>query len=254
MCDAVWRSEAGVLPCPGNPESPAGSVVRLSDPMVETGKHENEPGLLTRPSASRDGYIYGTFPAYRVQAGDRFMADLGCLYRSRRCDVTFFLDYKIGDQQARNLGSWHEAYEGQMARANVDLSALAGQTVSFILRVRNNGNAADANALWFVPSIRRDGVTNNPPPPPPGNELPAIAAARAKLARDLEVDPDRLLLVTYEPVYWPDACLGLPQEGQVCAQMVVYGFRIIWSIDGRVYEAHTDESGSTVYWIRIAQS
>jgi hypothetical protein len=250
VCNAVWRSNSGVLPCPGNPESPAGAVVWINNPVVETGKQENEPALLTRPDSSRDGVITGTFPAYMVRSGDRFMADIGCIYRSRRCDVTFSLDYQVGNQTVRNLGSWHEVYEEQMMRANIDLSALAGQAVTFILRVENNGNWSEANALWFVPTISR----NSPPPPPPtqSSEPAAIAAARIKLADDLDVNPNQLQLIDYEAAYWPDSCLGLPMPGQVCTPVVIFGYRIIWQLNGNVYEAHTDENGTVVNWVAIS--
>lgn len=256
MCNAVWRSNAGVLPCPGDPESPAGAVVRIDNPVIETGKQEDEPGLYTRPDSSTAGAITGTFPVYQVQLGDRFMADLGCMYRSRRCDVTFYLDYKVGNQPVRNLGAWRELYEEQISRANVDLSALAGQAVTFILRVENNGNWRDANALWFVPTIQRGG----PPPPPPSptptatssTEPAAVAAARARLASDLGINPAQLQLISNEAAYWPDSCLGLPMPGQVCTPVVIYGYRIIFQYGSQVYEAHTDETGATVNWVAIS--
>ena len=53
VCNATWRSSSRVLPCPGNSESEAGSVVVLTDPTLETGRHENEPAIWTRPHASR---------------------------------------------------------------------------------------------------------------------------------------------------------------------------------------------------------
>jgi len=251
MCNAVWRTNAGVLPCPSDPESPNGAVVRINNPVVETGKQENEPGLFTHPDSGRGGVITGTFPAYRVRSGDRFMADLGCIYRSRRCDVTFSLQYRIGDQGVRSLGSWHEVYEGSMVRANVDLTGLAGEAVTFILRVENNGNWSEASALWFVPTIVQGGPQPNPTATS-SVEPAAVAAARIKLADDLDVQPNRLELIDYETAYWPDSSLGLPRPGEICTQMQIYGYRIIFKLNDQLFEVHTNENGTLINWIAVS--
>jgi hypothetical protein len=155
MCDATWRNEDHHLSCPGNEYDPRGSVVLLEDPVLETGKHENQPALWTRPEEAHDGWISGTFTSYKVRPGDRFMADIGCLMNSPGCDVIFYLDYQIKGQAVKNLGSWQEVYDGKLTRLIVDLSNLEGKSVQFILRVKNKGKPASANAFWLVPSIQR---------------------------------------------------------------------------------------------------
>ena len=155
MCAADWSSSAShSLPCPGDENSPSGSVVLLNAPVLETGKHENEPTLWTRPEATHDGWIKGVYPSYRVRTGDRFMADIGCLEDSIGCDVTFYLDYQVSGGPVHNLGSWHEVYDGNINSLVIDLSFLAGQPVQFILRVVNHGRPSHANAFWLAPSIR----------------------------------------------------------------------------------------------------
>jgi hypothetical protein len=155
MCDASWRNEDQHLPCPGNEHDSRGSVVLLEDPILETGKHENQPALWTRPKETHDGWISGIYTSYKVRPGDRFMADIGCLMNSPGCDVIFSLDYQIKGQAVKNLGSWREAYDGKLTRLIVDLSSLEGHSVQFILRVNNKGKPSTANAFWLVPSIQR---------------------------------------------------------------------------------------------------
>ena len=192
--------------------------------------------------------IAGWYPAYRVQNGDRFLSDIGCLVDSRSCDVTFYLDYEVHGQPARNLSSWHEVYDRQLTRAEVDLSSLAGQSVTFILRVENNaGAAAAANAIWLAPSIRRSGGGQ---PIPPEDNTP-VRAARQVLANALGIELSRITTVSVEPAYWPDTCLGIPQPGVMCAQVQVYGFRVILTAQGRFYEVRTDQNAATVYWMRL---
>jgi len=253
MCSADWRTSTRGLPCPGNPASDQGSVVLLEAPRLETGKHENEPALWTRPASGQGGQIFGIYPALRVQSGDHFMSDIGCLENSDDCNVTFFLEYQISNQPVRSLGSWREVSDGLIKRVDVDLSSLAGQNVQFILRVVNNGKWADANAFWLVPSIRRGSSPPPPPPPPPTpttdwESLPAVQAARIRLGIDTGINPARFNLRSVEAVNWNDTCLGIPQPGRVCAPAIIPGYRIILGYSGQRYEVHTDQTGAVVYW------
>ena len=249
MCSAAWSNGSRSLPCPGNPASEQGSIVLLEAPRLETGKHENEPALWTRPESRASGEISGVYPAYRVQNGDRFMSDIGCLENSPRCDVTFVVDYQIAGQGVRSLGSWREVSDNRINRLDLDLSSLAGQSVQLILRVVNNGNAADANAFWLVPGIRRNSTTPPTPTQPTDWEsLPAVQAARIRLGIDTGINPARFNLRSVEAVQWTDTCLNIPQPGRVCASMIVPGYRIILGYSGQRYEVHTDQLGDIVYW------
>jgi len=155
-CSATWESSAGDLPCPGKGTEPSGFVVRLEDPDQEN-RHENEPALWTNPEMEDDGWITGTYPAIEIQDGDHFIADVGCLDDSDGCDVMFKLNYKIGSGSVKNLGEWHEVFDGNITRIDVDLSALDGDKVKFILTVTTNGDYKDDAAFWLQPHIDREG-------------------------------------------------------------------------------------------------
>ncbi len=75
---------------------------------------------------------------------------------------------------------------------------------------------------------------------------PATAAAQAALAARLGIAADQVKIVSVESVEWPDACLGAAGEGEICAQVITPGYRIVLEANGRQYEVHTDESGKTV--------
>ena len=152
-CSATWRSSVGVLPCPGKSGDSNGFVVRLEDPNLEN-RLENEPALWTTPNRAENGWISGKFKAIAISDGDHFRAWIGCLYGSEKCNVTFYLDYQIGDGPVKNLGTWQEVYDGKVTQVDIDLSDLAGENVSFILSVEvSGGKASEANAFWFVPRI-----------------------------------------------------------------------------------------------------
>ncbi|MGW8252143.1 MAG: NBR1-Ig-like domain-containing protein, partial [Anaerolineales bacterium] len=79
MCTATWRSSSGSLSCPSDPDSRDGSVTMLERPKLENGRTEDESTLWSRPEETRDGWIQGVYPPYKIREGDHFLAQVGCL-------------------------------------------------------------------------------------------------------------------------------------------------------------------------------
>jgi hypothetical protein len=71
--------------------------------------------------------------------------------------VIFQLSYQ-NNGMIKTLETWHEVYEGEYYPIDFDLSALAGQTVKFILVVSANGGQNGDKAIWLDPHILRQGV------------------------------------------------------------------------------------------------
>jgi len=155
VCTATWTSGAGVLPCPGTDGDTRGFVLRVTSPRLENGVTDTRPGLLTFPQNTSTGYIQGVYPAFAVQSGDHFKATLNCEYGASDCFVIYRLDYRIGGGALQTLGTFGERYDGLYYAADIDLTALAGQNVNFILTVLANGSAVGDRALWVAPRIVR---------------------------------------------------------------------------------------------------
>jgi len=153
-CSAEWVTNLGRLECPGNSDSPNGFAITLDRPQLES-RNENEIALYTHPPLVENGWIAGTYPPYTVQAGDHFLADIGCLAHFTNCQVEFMLAYLPAGADPVILGRWQEYYDQKMTRVDVDLSGLAGQTIQLILSVRSQGDSGQAGAFWLVPQIRR---------------------------------------------------------------------------------------------------
>jgi len=162
-CDATWRSNDGVLPCPGTEGDDSGYVLKLSSPRMENGVKENQPGLLTSPRHTANGYIKGKYPAFKVRQGDHFLTKVNCQYGANTCNVLFRLEYQIGDGQIKLLQEWHEIYEGRHYTVDLDLSFLAGQNVKFYLTVSANDTKGKDQALWLAPRILRQGSLSPTP-------------------------------------------------------------------------------------------
>lgn len=247
MCTATWRSSAGSLTCPGNPDSDNGSVVYLDKPTLENGRHEDESTIWTRPEATRDGWIQGVYPPYKVKAGDHFLSEVGCLEGNKSCEVVFSLDYQVSGGAVKNLGEWYEVYDGSTTRIDVDLSSLEGKTVQFILSVTNYGKPSHANPFWLVPSVRQF----KPTPTPPVVYAPPIEAARQRVAQDLGISANEITVVSFELTEWQDSCLGMDLPDQVCSQVIIPGYRINMNTKNKAYEAHTNMDASIVYWFEL---
>lgn len=176
-CDAEWKSRTGNLPCPGDEGDDDGYVLKLSKPRMENGTTLNQPGLLTVPNHKANGYIQGKYPAFKVQAGDRFKANINCQYGAATCNVLFRLEYRIGDGDIKILKEWHEVYEGKYYPVDLDLSSLAGKNVRFFLTISANDSKGKDEALWLAPRIVRQGTP--PPTPTRTATLPPTATATA---------------------------------------------------------------------------
>ncbi|MBN1249846.1 MAG: hypothetical protein JXC32_19445 [Anaerolineae bacterium] len=75
---------------------------------------------------------------------------------------------------------------------------------------------------------------------------PAVMGAKARLAQHLGVPESDITAVSAEFVNWPDACLGVHEAGQMCAQVITPGYQIVLEAGGQQYEVHTDRNGTAV--------
>jgi hypothetical protein len=89
---------------------------------------------------------------------------------------------------------------------------------------------------------------------PENGSLPPEAATDsppAELIEDLKsvvssktgIPSHEVLFVSAEAVDWPDACLGVSNEDEICAQVITPGYRIALTTLTQEYVFHTDRSG-----------
>jgi hypothetical protein len=104
-------------------------------------------------------------------------------------------------------------------------------------------------SFTFLPPavIEGQGLVNRPGNMPrlPDDER-AFAGARAALARRLGIDELAIRRVEVTPQEWNDACLGVSNAGEMCAQVITPGWIVILEANGQRYAAHTDQEGMRV--------
>jgi hypothetical protein len=158
VCAATWYSGAGALPCPGTDGDAKGFVLITNPSRLENGTNDNRTGLITFPQNVTNGYIQGFYPVYKVKSGDKFRSIVNCENGATSCYLVFRLDYSVsGSSTITNFWAFAEKYEGQYYSADIDLSALAGQYIKFILTVLATGSPAGDRALWVAPIIYNAG-------------------------------------------------------------------------------------------------
>jgi hypothetical protein len=98
----------------------------------------------------------------------------------------------------------------------------------------------DARLVDLVTSLLGEPMTELPAPPY------AAVAAREQLAQSLGIPATEIQIDYTQRQNWPDACLGLPREDEVCAQVLTPGWRVILNAEGREFEFRTDQEGDTI--------
>ncbi|MCR4326297.1 MAG: hypothetical protein NUV52_01425 [Candidatus Roizmanbacteria bacterium] len=85
---------------------------------------------------------------------------------------------------------------------------------------------------------------------PEGTNTLIIGYTKRDLARELGVSADNIQLVQSSQREWPDGCLGVEKEGQVCTQVITPGYQIILEADGTEYTYRTNMNGTVIIPIR----
>jgi hypothetical protein len=88
-------------------------------------------------------------------------------------------------------------------------------------------------------------MTPQPTPGTPEARLPSgaqqvVQIAIEELARELDLTPGEISVLSVETVEWPDTSLGCPEQGMMYAQVITPGYRVVLQAEGQVYECHTD--------------
>ena len=108
-----------------------------------------------------------------------------------------------------------------------------------------------------IPATQEPSATIEEPTPSPTHIpvdlTPAQRAAINALMEQLNLTADKIKLVSSEAVTWPDGCLGIVRMGVMCTQAEVPGFKIVLEANGKKYEFHTNQDGSTVLLAEGAQ-
>ena len=154
-CAAGWATGNGSLACPAQDLDVGGYVLLLSDGTLENGEAADGPALVSQPELVDGGWIEGVYPPVEIQSGDRLRLVTGCLQDRTACAARFVVGYLTPQEEVRSLTARLETYDGQLSEVEVDLSPLAGEAVSFVLRVESISLDSPGSAVWVKAQVVR---------------------------------------------------------------------------------------------------
>jgi hypothetical protein len=100
---------------------------------------------------------------------------------------------------------------------------------------------------WYDPSLLTPTpVQENNLPPDSSFFPPAVQAARQVLAVALGVEEAAVSVIRVEAADWPDGCLGLGGESEVCTEEIVPGYLVGLQAGDQFFEFRTDLAGSRI--------
>jgi hypothetical protein len=70
--------------------------------------------------------------------------------------------------------------------------------------------------------------------------------ARLALARELKLEFDEVEIVSAEPQTWPDSSLGCPKPGEMAAQVITFGYAMIFKSPRGNYRVHATDNYAVV--------
>ena len=150
-CAAAWTMDDVAIPCPG---SDVNAQTSITLPILEDGSTSLYPAIRFDPGKA-NGTIAGSYPDYVVQPGDHFRAIASCEVNASNCSALFRLSYQDSSGLVTDLWAVGEFYDQKNTEVNVDLSPLAGQTVTLILNVTSLNDDTQNNSYWVSPGIYR---------------------------------------------------------------------------------------------------
>jgi predicted small lipoprotein YifL len=79
-------------------------------------------------------------------------------------------------------------------------------------------------------------------------ELPndVETAIKDTVSGEENVAPEDLEVVDVEQREWSDACLGLAEPGEMCAQVITPGWKVTLRGGGETYVVHANEDGTAI--------
>lgn len=244
-CAARWKSAAGELSCPEDPDSSNGSVLLQENQRLES-RRDPALALLAWPNQERGGWISGQFPFYTIQKGEHFISEIGCLEGYNGCNLTFQLDYRTLNGALSRLGRWDEVYDGQTTPIDIDLSALAGSPVQFILTVYNNDKPRQGKGFWLDPRLQKGasssaGLALHWTREAKGNT--SCDSLKIYLARNNSAEAQAFSCTNGERL------LGRQSLSTDDLNQLLYWLQNFASFDGEVYHAFPDQA--VAYWFTI---
>lgn len=147
------------------------------------------------------------------------------------------------------LGVAFAGYRGYLLQRKNDPNSFAACVAAGNPVMESYPRKCNANGMTFTedlnPTDSGDGGTTN------GlvvdTQLPVPAQkAKEEVSKKYSIPLDKIIVLEVLEKDWPDACLGIAEKGQMCAQVITPGFSITLQTDDMLFKYRTDREGSVI--------
>jgi hypothetical protein len=66
------------------------------------------------------------------------------------------------------------------------------------------------------------------------------------ISESMAVPPESIQIKNVQQMDWPDACLGLPEGDEVCAQAVTPGWLLTFTVNNQDFKYRVDQTGTII--------
>jgi hypothetical protein len=67
-----------------------------------------------------------------------------------------------------------------------------------------------------------------------------------QIGETLGVPLESIQIQDVQKMDWPNSCLGLPEDNEVCAEVITPGWLLTFNIDNQVYRYRVDTTGTVI--------
>ena len=80
------------------------------------------------------------------------------------------------------------------------------------------------------------------------NALPPDVAVNVqnRVGEILNTPVENLQLESIQQMEWPNGCLGLPEQAEVCTEAITPGWLLVFNVNGQKYRFRIDQTGTVV--------
>jgi hypothetical protein len=200
------------------------------------------PGFKVELVANGQVYVYHTDQTgknLRVESSEPAQPDA---VEAARLALAGLL--KLDTQQIKVVSSeqmeWPDSCLGAAAAGEMCLQVI---TPGYKVVMQANGQ----QYIYHTDDTGKSLRLEDSPKPPAGEKEPAgVASGRMAVAAKFGLHLNNVKLVKFEPVDWPNSCLGLAGPHETCLSVMTSGFRVIAEAGGLRYEVHTDAVGKSI--------
>jgi hypothetical protein len=128
----------------------------------------------------------------------------------------------LNSSQLEQVYSWVDKFKS-IDYSHTDPDITDPMTIGLVLNGKGNVDA-NQNDIQAIGNFASNLIASTPVS---GGGYPPAVLATQNTLKVVLLAPADVIIIRFEPVDWPDTCLGVPRSDKLCAQVITPGFRVL---------------------------